>query len=110
MIPMPTSYSSLSRFYADDERRHGSPELDLGLRWRGEDATYRAAWVRATGEVYLFEHLRPGGEGGTVHVLGRRFDAAGVHQAFAGWRDVCGEPGSLTWLLERSAYSTPLAA
>ena len=43
MIPMPTSYSSLSRFYAADDRRHPSPEVDLGLRWRGADATYRAA-------------------------------------------------------------------
>jgi len=110
MIPMPTSYSSLSRFYAADDRRHPSPEVDLGLRWRGAHATYRAAWIRETREVYLFEHLRACGAGGTVHVLGRRFDAAGLLAAFCGWRDVCGKPGSLTWLLERSAYSAPLAA
>ena len=110
MSPMPTSYSSLSRFYADDERRHRSREIDLGLRWRSAEATYRAAWVQETGEVYLFEHIRPGGDGGTVHVLARRFDAAVLLQAFAGWRDVCGRPDSLTWLLERSAYSTPVAA
>jgi hypothetical protein len=107
---LPTSYSSLSRFYADDERRHRSTEVDLGLRWRGAGATYRAAWVRETGEVYLFEHARPGGAGGTVHVLGRRFDAAGLFAAFRGWHDVCGEPDSLGWLLERCTYSTPLAA
>ena len=110
MIPMPTSYSSLSRFYAGDERRHRSREIDLGLRWRSADATYRAAWVQETGEVYLFEHLRPSGDGGTVHVLGRRFDAAALLRTFAGWRDVCGRPDSLTWLLERSAYSTAVAA
>jgi hypothetical protein len=110
MIPMPTSYSSLSRFYADDERRHRSREIDLGLRWRSAAATYRAAWVQETGEVYLFEHLQPGGDGGTVHVLGRRFDAPALRQAFAGWHDVCGRADSLTWLLERSAYSIPVAA
>ena len=110
MIPMPLSYSSLSRFYADDERRFDSPEVDLGLRWRSADATFRAAWVRETGEIYLFEHIRPTGGGGTVHVLDRRFDVATLVATFAGWRDVCGEPDSLTWLLERSAFSTPMAA
>jgi hypothetical protein len=110
MSPMPTSYSSLSRFYADDERRHRSREIDLGLRWRSPEGSYRAAWIQETGEVYLFEHLRPGGEGGAVHVLARRFDAPALLQAFAGWRDVCGRADSLTWLLERSAFSTPVAA
>jgi hypothetical protein len=107
MIPMPTSYSSLSRFYAADELRHGSSEVDLGLRWRSSGATFRAAWVQATGEVYLFEHIRPGGGGGTVHVLGRRFDAGSLLAAFCGWRDVCGRPESLSWLLERSAFTAP---
>ena len=110
MIPMPISYDSLAEFYADDERRRGSAEIDVGLRWRGANATYRAAWVRDTREIYLFEHLRPEGGGGAVHVLGHRYDEAALAQAFAGWRDVCGEPGSLTWLLARSAYTTPLAA
>ena len=48
------TYPSLEAFYAGDRRRRSSRERDVGLWWRGRGgATYRAAWVQATGEVYL---------------------------------------------------------
>jgi hypothetical protein len=51
------SFLSLNAFYDADRRRLRSRERDVGLAWRGDDgATFRAAWVQRTGEVYLFRH------------------------------------------------------
>jgi hypothetical protein len=60
-------------------------------------ATYRAAWIEATEEVYLVRqgHLVEGG--GTVEVLRRRFRLRELAAAFRGYRDVVGERGSLSW-------------
>ena len=93
------SYQSLNAFYNADRRRLRSRERDVGLYWCGEDgATFRAAWVQETGEVYLFRH-----GAGTVHVLGRRFGLGELMGALSGYRDVCGEEASLTWFLYRTA-------
>ena len=93
------SFESLNAFYNADRRRLHSRERDVGLYWRGEDgATFRAAWVQETGEVYLFRHRE-----GTVHLLGRRFGLGELQLALRGYRDVCGEEGSLTWFLYRTA-------
>jgi len=93
------SYESLNAFYNADRRRLHSRERDVGLYWRGEDgATFRAAWVQETGEVYLFRH----GDG-TVDVLGRRFGLGELQSALSGYRDVCGREASLTWFLDRTA-------
>ena len=106
-------YPSLDAFYAGDRRRRGSRERDIGLFWRGRGgATYRAAWVQATGELYLLRHGRPDCRGGYVRVLGR-YAAHELSTRLAGWREVCGRPHSLDWLLERaqtSSASWPLGA
>ena len=108
------TYPSLNAFYASDERRRRSRERDIGLYWRGRGgASYRAAWVQATGELYLLEHGRPECRGGRVRLLADRYSASDVDRVFAGWRDVCGRPRSLNWLLARaqiSSASRPLAA
>jgi hypothetical protein len=107
------TYSSLEAFYAGDHRRRASRERDVGLFWRGRGgATYRAAWVQATGELYLLEHGRPHCRGGFLRVIGR-YGARELEQTFAGWRDECGRPRSLDWLLSRaqsSSASWPVAA
>ena len=93
------TYGSLNAFYNADRRRLHSRERDVGLYWRGDEgATFRAAWVQETGEVYLFRH-----GAGTVHVLERRFGLGELMVALSGYRDVCGEAASLTWLLHRTA-------
>ena len=106
-------YPSLESFYAGDHRRRASRERDVGLFWRGRGGTtYRAAWVQATGELYLLEHGRPACRGGLLRVLGT-YTARQVDELFAGWRDVCGRRHSLDWLLDRaqsSSASWPVAA
>jgi hypothetical protein len=100
-----SSYSSLAGFYRADERRVRSRELDVGLWWRAhpDGPLHRAAWVRDTGELYL-TRLGPSAEGGgAVEVLAVVTDSERLESALAGWRERCGEPGSLAWLRERAA-------
>ena len=106
VAPLPgfrDTHSSLAAFYAADERRWPSAEVDLGLRWRGAGlSTYRAAFVEDTGELYVFEHLRADGGGGLVFVHERRFAGSDIAAAFAGWQEVCGAEHSLDWLTCRA--------
>ena len=105
-----SSYPSLEAFYAARPPRRLSRERDLGLLWRAEDeTTYRAAWVQATREVYLYRHGHPEDGGGTVDVLERRFEPGELVWSFAGYREVCGRPSSLDWFLERAGGRMPLA-
>jgi hypothetical protein len=98
------SFPSLEAFYAADARRRYSRERDVGLIWRGaRGATFRAAWVQETGEVYLCKHGNPFDGGGTVDVLERRFGLGELLTAVRGYQSVCGRPGSLTWFLDHTA-------
>jgi hypothetical protein len=102
------SYPSLDAFYDADCRRRRSRERDVGLVWRGTGgATFRAAWVQETGEVYLFKHGHPMDGGGTVSVMARRFGLGELQAALSGYRDVCGRSGSLVWFLTRVSEAAP---
>jgi hypothetical protein len=99
---MPT-YPSLGAFYTADRRRGTSRERDVGLWWRGDGPhapTFRAAYVEATGELYVMQHEGTAG-GGQVEVLARFRSFAELHRRVRGWEEVCGEPGSIDWLLSR---------
>jgi hypothetical protein len=105
-------YRSLASFYTSDERRIHSRELDVGLWWRDEadGPLHRAAWVNVTGELYLVR-LGPAADGGgRVEVLGIAEDCEQLEAALAGWREFCGEPGSLSWLREQAALRLPASA
>jgi hypothetical protein len=100
----------LRAFYAADPRRHGSAERDLGLRWRSTTgATYRAAWIADTEELYSVRHSGATEEA-QVTVLAR-VGAEVLDRVLVGWRRICdsGQPGSYEWLVER-ATSARLAA
>ena len=101
MKPIARTYLSLSAFYASDPRRRDSRERDVGLWWRSvRGPTYRAAWIRDTGELYLFQHALTGPGSGSVHLISGTFTAGGLELRLAGWQERCGRPGSLEWLLE----------
>jgi hypothetical protein len=40
--------------------------------------------------------------GGRVQVLARMRSFAELHRLVAGWEDVCGDPGSIDWLMART--------
>jgi hypothetical protein len=106
LAPLPgfcESHASLASFYAENPRRWASREVDLGLRWRGSGRrTFRAAFVEATGELYVFEHQRSDGGGGMVFVHERGSADWGNATTFDGWELVCGEEGSFDWLVSRA--------
>ena len=111
MSTIAQSYPSLDSFYSADRRRLRSRERDVGPVWRGTDgATFRAAWVQETGEVYLYRHGRVVDGGGTVDLLARRFGLGELHAVLSGYRDVCGRPGSLSWFLDRTGRLSAAAA
>jgi hypothetical protein len=98
-------YQSLSNFYSADCRRRTSHEQDVGLWWRvgARGPTYRAAWVRDTGELYVIR-LGPLQDGkGEIIVLGRAESRGELEEALEGWRDVCPQPDSMTWLRHQAA-------
>jgi hypothetical protein len=95
-------YRSLSSFYLADPRRIASQERDLGLWWKVgmHGPSYRAAWVRETGELYAARLGMPR-EQGEIHVLGQGSDKE-LEKALEGWTDVCPQPDSMTWLRHRA--------
>jgi hypothetical protein len=98
-------YASLRGFYAADEQRARSRELDVGLWWRErpDGPLHRAAWVSDTGELYLVR-LGPAADGGgRVELLATVADGDRLERALEGWRERCGEPYSLTWLRQRAS-------
>lgn len=100
---MSPTYLSLGAFYASEPARDISREQDVGLYWRGVGShppTFRAAWIHDTGELYVMQHEGTLG-GGRVDVVGHFTDAVAVDDALGGWREVCGDPESLTWLVAR---------
>src|SRR5215208_3429121 len=106
--PIARTYLSLGAFYASDPARRTSRERDVGLFWRSSHGpTFRAAYVRDTGEVYLFQHAFGARGGGSVHLLRPTMDEAELERRLAGWADVCGREGSLEWLLARVQDQPP---
>jgi hypothetical protein len=109
--PLTITYLSWQDFEVADPARGASPERDLGLVWRSarREATYRAAWVEATGELIAVRHGVPP-EGGRVMLLGR-MDADEVERRLDGWEEMVGEPGSFEWLVAHAApHARPVAA
>ena len=44
----------IEQFYAEDERRRRSEEIELGTEWHDADrARYELSWVADTGELYV---------------------------------------------------------
>jgi hypothetical protein len=100
--PIARTYLSLGAFYASAPARRASRERDVGLFWRSRRGpTYRAAWVRDTQELYLFQHALGGPGGGSVHLLAPPLTELELEHRLAGWEDVCGQEASLEWLLAR---------
>lgn len=115
------AFESVEAFYADDERRRRSPELDYGVWWRHRGIVYRVTWVEATGELIAVQLSAPrtqalvdpdkawpvgiaviGGTAGSVYLLARLdVPRDELEQRLDGWADVCGGDGSLGWLLDR---------
>jgi hypothetical protein len=110
---------NISEFYAADERRRTSEEIEYGDGWTDPGdahATYRIHWVADTGEIYSVREPHPGGilaryldeldadQAGVdaliVDILGVT-DQATAENALADWPAAMGHRDSLEWARER---------
>ena len=110
----------IGEFYDGDPARRESEEVNYGDGWTTEadqHSTYRANWVRETGELYVVREPHPGGllaryldqldvdqvetEALTVEVLGRFDSEEAAQRALAGWEAAMPKHDSLSWLRAR---------
>ena len=90
-----------------DERRRRSDEVDLGATWRaaGSNDTWRLAWLRDTGELYVCRNDSLVGGGTCVQVLVVLAGEGALDAALDGWRAARHEEDGLDWLDGRVGQS-----
>jgi hypothetical protein len=95
-LPNPV-WRSLEEFYAEDERRRGSSEVDFGDRWLGSHGApaWRLSYVEATGEAIFF-HPEHG-----VELVGWALSAGIFARVLKGWVDAHEERRSYFWVRQR---------
>ena len=107
----------IEEFYAQDERRRRSEEIELGTEWHDADgARYELSWVADTGELYVMRE--PGARMSedpfgdvyrvdvpldeiTVAVVGWVPDRARLEEVLQGWEEAMGESNSVAWIAEQ---------
>ena len=108
----------IEQFYAQDETRRRSAEIELGTDWTdASGARYELSWVSDTGELYTMREpsvplaVDPFGDvyagrklptdALAVGVVGWIADRDRMEEVLAGWEDEVSKPGSITWLADR---------
>jgi len=113
----------IEEFYAIDERRRASAEVELGTDWRDSfGVRYELSWVQDTGELYVLREpvghqwIDPFGgihvagtheadetevEGMTVSVVGTVPDQVTLEGILDGWQEAMASPDSVAWLVDR---------
>lgn len=110
---------NIEEFYAQDERRRRSEEIELGTEWHdAAGARYELSWVADTGELYMMSE--PGVpmtedlfgdmyrsdvpvDEITVAVVGWVPERAAVEDVLQGWEEAMARPNSAAWITERLA-------
>ena len=104
----------IEEFYAQDERRRRSAEIELGTEWHDADgARYELSWVVDTGELYVMREPNvpmtedpfgdvyrtnvPVGEI-TVAVVGWIAEQDAMERVLQGWQEAMPEAGSVSWI------------
>ena len=107
----------IEQFYAADERRRRSEEIELGTEWHDADgARYELSWVADTGELYVmrepdvpmtadpfgdvYRSQVPTGEI-TVAVIGWMPERDQMEEVLQGWEKAMGKPDGVAWLAKR---------
>jgi hypothetical protein len=108
---------NIEEFYAQDERRRRSEEIELGTEWRDADgARYELSWVADTGELYVMREPNvpmtedPFGDVYrsdvpvdeiTVAVVGWVPERGQMEEVLAGWEEAMAQPNSVAWIAGR---------
>src|ERR1700716_3844256 len=103
----------LEEFYAADERRRQSAELEFGRDWHDDNGRCAVSWVEDTGELYLMREPSAGVWGDAfgdmrarhvsehaleVEVLGVVTRRSGIEAVMSGWEQKMPEPDGIAWL------------
>ncbi len=108
----------IEQFYAQDERRRQSAEIEFGTDWYDAKGNrYELSWVEDTGELYAMLELVPEADSWTpfgdievenlpvdrlvVTVVGRIASRDEVERVLDGWADEMGKPDGISWVAER---------
>ncbi len=108
---------NIEGFYAEDERRRSSSEVEFGRDWYdAKGVRFELSWVEDTGELYLmaepvvgvledpFGDFYPDSEdvdGLVVLVLGTVATRDQVEGILEGWSEAMAQPEGVEWLLGR---------
>jgi hypothetical protein len=110
----------LEEFYAADERRRHSAELEFGRDWNDRNGRCGVSWVEDTGELYLMRepgagvwgtafgdmHVRDVSEHALgIEVLGVVNGRAAIEGVLSGWEQAMPGPDGLSWLRDRVQHA-----
>ena len=116
--------NDIEAFYAADERRRTSAEIELGQDWHdAQGVRYELSWIEDTGELYVMAEAAPSGfvdpfgdqlepfgrwlgasvptSSLVVRILGRISSREEVERLLEGWEQAMGQPDSTKWIAER---------
>jgi hypothetical protein len=115
----------IEEFYAADERRRHSAELEFGRDWSGPGERTGVSWIEDTGELYLMSEPS-GGVTGTgagdlevlhvsehdlgVEVLGVVSGRSAIESVMSGWEAAMTRPDGLAWLRDRVQHAAEHAS
>jgi hypothetical protein len=106
----------IEAFYAQDERRRQSVELEFGREWLDAGGRCEVSWVEDTGELYLMrepagnvvgdafgdmvvQHVSEHELG--VEVLGVVMGREAIEGVMSGWEQAMPRPDGMAWLRDR---------
>jgi hypothetical protein len=110
----------LEEFYAADERRRRSAELEFGRDWHDDNGRCGVSWIEDTGEVYVMREpnaaVTGSGAGDLelvpmsdhalgVEVLGVVAGRGAVESVMSGWEQQMPEDGGIAWLRDRVQHA-----
>ena len=110
----------IEEFYAQDERRRKSAELEFGREWQDATGRCEVSWVADTGELYVMREppgTAIGGAFGDMTVLGVSEHELGVEvlgvvegreaiaSVMSGWEGAMSKPDGIAWLRDRVAHA-----
>jgi hypothetical protein len=108
---------NIEDFYAADERRRASTEVEFGRDWRDANETrYELSWVQDTGELYLMREPTPVAyedplgdfdvdaanlDDLVVSILGTVSSHERIEEILVGWPEAMAVPQGVEWLASR---------
>ena len=110
----------IEEFYAADERRRQSAELEFGREWHDEAGRAEVSWIEDTGELYLMREPAANVVGDAfgdmvvrgvsehdlgVNVLGLVKGRDSIAAVMSGWEQAMGRPDGVAWLRDRVAHA-----